>query len=108
MTSNPVLRNFVAAIDADRPSELPLIDTSVHFSNVNHTPIQSVVVSVDRHRYLVMGYFDQQLPQNLNVHEIFPYLAWHGEIVVFSLGRRTRILSRPLGARYMIHKAIAL
>lgn len=106
--SNPMLRPFVATFDADRPYQQPFIDTSVQFSNVNNRPIQSVVVSVDRQRYLVMGYFDQQLPQNLSLYDIFPHLAWHGEIVVFSLGRHFHILSRPAGARYMIHKAISL
>lgn len=106
--SRPRLCGFVAMIDPDHLSQQPSIDTSFHFLNPNNVPIQSVVVSIDRHRYLVVGYFDQQLPPNLSLHEIFPHLAWHGELAVFSLGRRMRILSRPTGARYLVHKAISL
>lgn len=106
--SSPVLQKCVATIDSSKPNDLPQIDASRIFSNPNNNPILSMIIIVDRYRFLVMGYLDFELPPNPNLQDIFSHLSWPGEIVVFSMGRRVRILSRPTAARYVIQKAVSV
>lgn len=106
--SNPNLRRCVASVDYSQPNDLPQIDVSHILTNPNNAPISSTIVTVDRHRFFILGYFDIQLPQNPNLQEIFPHLPWRGELIVFSLGRRIRVLSRPASARYVVQKAISV
>lgn len=105
--TNPSFRSFGAVVDPNVRDILPTIDVASRFMNFNNAPIYSTIVSVDHRRFLVVGYFDILAPQNLNVKDIFPHLPWYGELAVFSIGKRVRLLSRPAGNRYVIGKAIS-
>lgn len=106
--SNPIFHRCVAVIDPDNPNSLPQIELSHIFSNFNNARVLSIIIVVDRYRFLIKGYLDFELPPNPNLLEIFPHLGWHGELMVFSLGRRGRPLSQLLGPRHIIRKAVIL
>lgn len=78
------------------------------FENKNHVYIHSaiVIVSGRKERYIVYSYFDKSSNINFNLSEICPQNPWKGELIVFSLGKRVRLLSRPSGPKTTLERAI--
>ncbi len=94
---------------SDRPNRPPIIDFNC-FDNPNnaHVAATTVIVAqgIRRHKYIIYGYFDSAIPINYNLSEICPDYPWKGELMIFSLGRRIRLLSRPSGNNATIERAI--
>ncbi|KIJ98320.1 hypothetical protein K443DRAFT_123726 [Laccaria amethystina LaAM-08-1] len=91
------MRDFPIASNVDLATELPVVDASNFFKGSLRFPLipihQSRVV-VDSHRFLVVGYIDQDIPRNQTLAGISRNLIWHGELAIFQLGIRVPILSR--------------
>lgn len=97
-----------AAWFPDRPNRPPVIDFDDIFDNPQdiHVTTTTVIVNQGKQRYIIYGYFDSSFPINFNLSEICPDYPWKGEILIFSLGRRVRLLSRPLGDNATIARVI--
>ena len=78
------------------------------FANKNHVHIHSstIIVSGEKERYIVYSYFDKAVNINVNLSEICPHNPWKGELIIFSLGKRVRLLSRPSGPKATLERAI--
>lgn len=92
---------------SNRPNRPPIIDFDI-FDNPNSVHITSTTIIIDegKHRYIIYGYFDSTNPINYNLFKICPNHPWKGEILIFSLGRRIRLLSRPSGNNATIGRVI--
>ena len=86
----------------DQPNTLPIVDTSACFSNHGAIPCHSAKVIVGRHSYLIVGYMDPEKEANANLFDIMSHIAYRGELIVFSIGRNVRLLSRPNGGHLML------
>ncbi|KAH9480140.1 hypothetical protein JR316_0006737 [Psilocybe cubensis] len=90
-------------VDEDMKSRLPVADISF-FSNRDGMA-QTTVVDYNHKTYLIMGYWDNSCPVNANLIRICS-IPWKGQLVVFGLGSRTRILQRPAGSVADVEQAL--
>lgn len=90
------------------PATQPIMAVNKIFSNRNHVHVSSSVVIVNggKERYLIIGYFDDTFNINHNLSTICPLSPWKGELIIFSLGKYVRVLSRPSGSKFTVKKAI--
>lgn len=92
---------------SDRPNRPPIIDFDI-LDNPNNLHISSttIIVNGGKEKYIVYGYFDGTADINYNLAQLCPGNPWRGEIIVFSLGARIRMLSRPCGTKATLEMAI--
>ena len=77
-------------------------------ANENHVHIHSAICIVrgGKERYIIYGFFDDSVDVNFNLLEIRPSSPWRGELIIFSLGKRVRLRSRPSGSKASLERAI--
>lgn len=95
-------------MDLNLANSLPKIDMSTKFDNPNKVDVHSAIVVVGQYRYMVVGYMDPEAHTNLNLLEVCPEVPWRGELAVFSIGKQVRVLSRTVGPKRILRKAIKL
>jgi hypothetical protein len=67
--------------------------------------IHRCIVRVAGHRFLIYGWNDpERSPRNELLRRIKPSTSWHGEVVVFALGKRVPILSSPSSIKRSYHE----
>lgn len=78
------------------------------FSNKNHMHIHAAIciMGAAKENYIIYGFFDDSVDVNFNLSEISPTNPWRGELIIFSLGKRVRLRSRPSGSKATLERAI--
>lgn len=78
------------------------------FANKNYMPIHSAICIVGgaKENYIIYGYFDDSVDINFNLSKICTNSPWRGELIIFSLGKRVRLRSRPSGTKTIVERAI--
>lgn len=92
---------------SNRPNRPPVIDFSI-LDNPNNLHISSTTIIFNgrKEKYIIYGYFDSTADINYNLARLCPANPWRGEIIIFSLGQRVRMLSRPYGTKDTLEMAI--
>lgn len=89
-----------------RPEIPPYVAVNSIFSGVpGAVDILRCIVRVDAYRFLIYGWNDpERSPRNQLLRRIKPSTSWHGEIVVFALGKRVPILSSLSSIKRSYHE----
>jgi len=89
-----------------RPGIPPYVAVGSIFSGApGVVEIYRSIVRVDAYRFLIYGWNDpERSPRNQLLRQIKPSTSWHGEIVVFALGKRVPILSSPSSIKRLYHE----
>lgn len=81
---------------------------SSHFQNPNIVPLNSVIVCNGRYRYMVVGYYDEALSINRALKHVRKRITWRGEVALLSLGQYVPVLSKPVGSKVAIRRAVGM
>lgn len=89
-----------------RPRIAPYVACSPIFSGApGAVEIHRCIVCVDTYRFLIYGWnYPERSPRNQLLRQIKPSTSWHGEIVVFTLGKRVPIMSSPSSIKRSYHE----
>lgn len=94
------------------PNRLPIVQVGSVFKRPLDPSdvllIYKTEVIVGERRFLVYGYVWDEFERNLAISAIKPSTIWRGEVVVFCLGTRVPILSRPHLKKEILDAAVAL
>jgi hypothetical protein len=94
VASRPAFRNFHAIVNRD-PNLFPGVDMRKTFANPGNQLMHTAVIIMGDKRFMVIGYFDERVNINVNLLPACPETPWRGELAIFSLGSRIRLLRRP-------------
>ncbi|KAG2010580.1 hypothetical protein CC2G_013395 [Coprinopsis cinerea AmutBmut pab1-1] len=79
-------------------TEMPRIGCRVHRS----------IVFVGPHTFLVFGYSSPELPSSASLSLVKKSTVWRGDIAIFSLGLRNRLLRKPRASKKVMDYAVGM